>query len=123
VGTYYERSNAFMPPGIRAIYGHENAHNYFLQVATELGLVGFVLLLWWLGAPLARVWHSARNDARNDASDSMLLAVGCGCAAYLLTCVTGHPFLVIEAAIPFWVSLAAGMALTRPVAGSQEPRA
>lgn len=119
VGTYYERSNAFMPPGIRAIYGHENAHNYFLQVATELGVVGFVVLLWWLGAALATVWHGATRQA----NDSLLLAVGCGCAAYLLTCITGHPFLVIEAAIPFWATLAAGVALARVTGESQEPRA
>ena len=120
IGTYYERSNSFMPPGIRAIYGHENAHNYFLQVATELGVVGFVVLLWWLGAALASVWHGSRRQA----NASLLLAVGCGCAAYLLTCITGHPFLVIEAAIPFWATLAAGVALTlEPRAESPEPSA
>jgi hypothetical protein len=38
----------------------------------------------------------------------------CSCAAYLLTCVTGHPFLVVEAAVPFWASLGAGVALASP---------
>lgn len=117
VGAYYERSNEFMPPGIRAIYGRENAHNYFLQVATELGVIGFGIFLWWLGAALARVWQGAQRHA----SEAVLLAVVWGCAAYLLTCVTGHPFLVVEAAIPFWVSLAAGVAFARlrdaPAAG------
>ena len=71
VGTYYERSSEFMPPGIRAIYGRENAHNYYLQVATELGVIGFAVFLWWLGAALARVWHGAQRHA----SDGVLLAV------------------------------------------------
>ena len=109
VGTYYDRSSEFMPPGIHAIYGRENAHNYYLQVATELGVIGFVLFLWWLGAGLARVWQSAQRHA----SDPALLAVLCSCAAYLLTCVTGHPFLVVEAAVPFWACLGAGVALAR----------
>jgi O-antigen ligase len=109
VGTYYDRSSEFMPPGIRALYGRENAHNYYVQVATELGVIGFVLFLWWLGAGLARVWQSAQRHA----SDGTLLAVICSCAAYLLTCVTGHPFLVVEAAVPFWASLGAGVALAR----------
>jgi O-antigen ligase len=118
VGTYYERSSEFMPPGIRRIYGRENAHNYYMQIATELGIVGFGVFLWWLGAALARVWRGAQRDA----GDSLLLAVMCGCVAYLLTCVTGHPFLVVEAAMPFWSSLAAGAALARGP-GEREPSA
>ncbi len=109
IGTYYERSSAFMPPGIAAIYGRENAHNYYLQTAAELGVIGLAILLWWLGAALARVWQGAQRRPR----DGVLLAVFCGCVAYLLTCVTGHPFLVIEAAVPFWASLGAGVALAR----------
>jgi O-antigen ligase len=107
VGTYYDRSSEFMPAGIRGIYGRENAHNYYMQIASELGAVGAVLFLWWLGSALARIWHGAQQRV----GDGLLLAVMCGCTAYLLTCVTGHPFLVVEAAIPFWSSLAAGVAL------------
>jgi O-antigen ligase len=107
VGTYYERSGQFMPPGIAAIYGRENAHNYYLQTAAELGVIGLVLFLWWLGAALARLWQGAQGRPR----DGVLLAVSCACGAYLLTCVTGHPFLVVEAAVPFWASLGAGVAL------------
>lgn len=108
VGTYYERSGEFMPPGIEAIYGRENAHNYYLQTAAELGVIGLALFLWWLGAALARLWQGAQDRPR----DGVLLAVSCACGAYLLTCVTGHPFLVVEAAVPFWASLGAGVALT-----------
>jgi hypothetical protein len=34
-----------------------------------------------------------------------------GCGVYLLTCVTGHPFLVVEVAAPFWAALGATAAL------------
>jgi O-antigen ligase len=107
VGTYYDRSSEFMPPGIAAIYGRENAHNYYMQTAAELGVIGLALFLWWVGAALARLWQGAQRRPR----DGVLLAVSCACGAYLLTCVTGHPFLVVQAAVPFWASLGAGVAL------------
>lgn len=101
VGTYYERSNAFMPPGIRALYGRENAHDYFLQTAAELGIVGLVAFLWWLGASLASLWP--RLDRAGTPTPAMGLLAGC--VAFLLTCVTGHPLLVVEVSIPFWAAL------------------
>jgi O-antigen ligase len=103
VGTYYQRSNAFMPEGIRAIYGRENAHNYFMQVLAELGVVGLGVFLWWLAVPLRRLWTSTLDRG----ADSLAFATCLACGAYLLTCVTGHPFLVVEAAVPFWAVLAA----------------
>ncbi|HEY6506723.1 MAG TPA: O-antigen ligase family protein, partial [Vicinamibacterales bacterium] len=103
VGTYYQRSNAYMPPGIRAIYGRENAHNYYMQVLAELGIAGLGVFLWWLGEPLRRLWTKSLAGG----TDSLAFATCLACGAYLLTCVTGHPFLVVEAAVPFWAVLAA----------------
>jgi len=103
VGTYYQRSNAFMPEGIRAIYGRENAHNYFMQVLAELGIAGLGVFLWWLGSALRRLWASSLDVG----AESLAFATCLACGAYLLTCVTGHPFLVVEAAVPFWAVLAA----------------
>lgn len=102
VGTYYQRSNAFMPAGIRAIYGRENAHNYFMQVLAELGVVGLATFLWWLGSALRRLWSRGLDAG----PDSLAFATCLACGAYLLTSVTGHPFLVVEAAVPFWAVLA-----------------
>lgn len=116
VGTYYERSSQFMPQGIRAIYGRENAHNYFMQIAAELGVIGLALFLWWLAVALARAWP----DPSEHGNAAVPAAVVCGVAGYLLTCVTGHPFLVIEAAVPFWATLGAGVALATQ---SPKPRA
>src|SRR5207253_205853 len=50
VGRYHERSAQFMPDELRAIYPHENAHNYFVQQFAELGLVGGIAFLWLVAA-------------------------------------------------------------------------
>jgi len=101
VGTYYQRSSEFMPAGIRALYGRENAHNYFMQTTAELGVIGIVVFLWWLGASLRPSWRALDPGGR----PTLALAVLVACAAYLLTAVSGHPFLVIEASLPFWIVL------------------
>jgi O-antigen ligase len=107
IGTYYERSSQFMPPALRAIYGNENAHNYFLQVWAEVGLLGLLVFLWWLGRALGAGWTRVRNEGWR----GLPFAAVCACGVYLLTCVTGHPFLVVETAVPFWAALGATAAL------------
>lgn len=106
VGTYYQRSSAFMPPGIRALYGRENAHNYFMQTTAELGVLGLMAFLWCLGAALGRAWRAIDTDGQA----TLPLGVFLGLLGFLLTCVTGHPFLVIEVSLPFWALLGAGAA-------------
>jgi O-antigen ligase len=105
VGTYYQRSGEFMPPGIRALYGRENAHDYFMQTAAELGGLGLVAFAWWLGAALAPLWRRLGEGGRPTVALALLL----GCVGFLLTCVTGHPLLVVEVSVPFWAALGVAM--------------
>ncbi len=105
VGTYYQRSSEFMPPGIRALYGRENAHDYYMQTAAELGVLGAIAFVWWLGASLAPLWRHL-----GDGRPTPRLALILGCVGFLLTCVTGHPLLVVEVSVPFFASL--GVALS-----------
>jgi hypothetical protein len=99
IGKYFDRSAEFMPAELRAIYGNENAHNYFAQQFAELGIVGGALFLWLVCALLIAGWRTARTRS----ADAMLAGLLAAAGAYLLTCVTGHPLLVPEAALPFWV--------------------
>jgi hypothetical protein len=101
VGRYFTRSPEFMSDDLRALYGAENAHNYFAQQFAELGLVGGMLFLWLAAAVIARGWSAARMLGVYDATTIALCA---GAAGYLITCITGHPLLVTEAAIPFWIA-------------------
>jgi O-antigen ligase len=107
VGQYYRTSALFLTPQMAWTYGHENAHNYFLQTAAELGLPGLALFLIWIGAALISI---ARALARW--VEPRLLGAAAGVSALLATCATGHPLLVNEAAFPFWIlfALAFGLA-------------
>jgi hypothetical protein len=88
----------FLSPQIAWVYGFENAHNYFLQVAAELGVPGLTLFLIFIGSALA---IAARVLLRT--ADMRLLGAAAGVLALLLTCFTGHPLLVYEVAFSFWI--------------------
>jgi hypothetical protein len=104
VGRYHGRSGEFMPDTLREVYPNENAHNYFAQEFAELGLVGGALFLWLVLAGLNSGWARARETGGAEPAALALLA---GCATFILTCATGHPLLVSEAALPFWVAFGA----------------
>lgn len=106
VGRFLELSERYGSADIARILQVErtqdNAHNNFLQVAAELGVVGLLAFVWLLGACVAGgVWRWRRLDVQ----ERWLLA---GVAGMILTWLTGHPLLVPEAAVMFW--LFAGMA-------------
>ena len=107
IGQYYQTSSLFLSPEMAWVYGFENAHNYFLQIAAELGIPGFALFLIWIGAAAVIV---ARVLARS--ADGRLCGAAAGVSALLITCATGHPLLVSEVAVPFWIQfgLALGLA-------------
>jgi hypothetical protein len=102
VGTFAERSVDYGSAAIDAILvtGNikENAHNYFLQVLAELGAVGLIAFLWLLASVL---WPALRHSAGPNSNVALWMAAGV--AAYLATALTGHPQLLSEAVMPFWI--------------------
>ncbi len=101
------------PPAVRG----ENAHNNFVQVLAELGVVGLLAFGWMLLVPVARVVHSRTDDAR----DPAFMGLAGGLAAFLLTCLLGHPLLTTQVLFPFFLQLGliAGLApaVTLPPGG------
>ena len=111
VGGYYLWSAQFSPPELLEIYYRENAHNYFLQIAGELGLVGFAAFVWLLCTAVWSAWPGARLIRR----DPLGFGLFAGVTAFLLTCLSGHPLLIPEVIYPFWMALglAVGAASTQ----------
>jgi O-antigen ligase len=106
LGNFYELSRSYVH--VPNYIVRENAHNNFLQIVAELGVPGACLFVVVLALALV----AARNGRTE-----VTWPVVSGIAAFLLTCLGGHPLLVPHAAIPFW--MAAGVAAS---AQPREPR-
>jgi O-antigen ligase/polysaccharide polymerase Wzy-like membrane protein len=115
VGEFHRRSSAYIvEPKVKELYpSGENAHNNFLQILAELGIIGLAAFLWLLTDSLRR--------ARASPADREYLALIAGLGAFLLTCVGGHPLLVREPAFAFW-SLLAVASTWAPWPGAQPSR-
>jgi O-antigen ligase len=94
VGDYVSQD---LPEEIR----HENAHNNVLQMLAELGLTGFLPLVWLLVAVARQAWPALRSGALN----GPLAGAVSGVAAFGLTCLSGHPLLIDVVAFAFWLVL------------------
>ena len=114
VGRFYALSPEYASPD----WGRRgNAHNNFLQILAELGLVGLALLAGLVGRVLWRTWR-ARDVLR---SDPLAACLAGGVLAYVLTWFAGHPLLVFEAAAPFWLALGLLAGMTAPRAPEMGP--
>lgn len=78
-----------------------DAHNVFLWVGAELGLIGLGLFLWLVVAALARAWSQVRARQR----DYQLLGTFAGLAAFIITWLVGQPLSVPQVAYTFWILL------------------
>jgi hypothetical protein len=100
IHRFYDESYAYAGDALAGLgwVRHENAHNNFMQVLAEEGLVGFGAMIWWLGAIL--VAGARAQIVKPDAlRGGLLLAV----VAAIGTWLTGHPLLVPEFAFLFWL--------------------
>jgi len=87
----------------------ENAHNYFLQVASETGLVGIIIFVFLIAAIAGGVF---KRIIKPDASSryrrwyaGILAAIG----VFILTSFTGHPLLIRELLYLFAVIIGVGL--------------
>ena len=99
IGQYYDASPLFLSRFLGWFYGRENAHNFFLQLTAELGVLGAAPFLTLLALVLRKGLHAILR--RPD--DVRLIGCEAAAAAFLITCLTGHPLLVDEVAFPFWM--------------------
>jgi O-antigen ligase len=81
--------------------GRTNAHNYYLQIGAELGLVGLIPFLMMIGSAL----RPATTTLWKVASDRLLLWTLIGVSGFLITCAAGQPLILAISAYPFWLAL------------------
>ena len=117
IGQYRRLSSLFMTPQLAWFYGSENAHDYFMQIAAELGLPGFALFAMLF---VAALWRAGRAAAAAP-GDLRLVGVACGVLAFLATALVSHPFLVDEVAVPFWIQLGLLFGLAGAIGGVDAP--
>ena len=110
IGRFQEASPEFgsaeLVPTYRNSQAAENAHNNFLQVLAEQGVIGLTAFVLLLGVVIAPAWPRGDSSAR---LRPWLLA---GVLGFVLTWFTGHPLLVPEAALTFWMFFGVLAALT-----------
>jgi O-antigen ligase len=115
IGQYYDSSPLFLSRFLGWFYGFENAHNFFLQLAAELGITGALPLLALFATGVGRGARAilVRPD------DLRLVGCVAGTTALLATCLTGHPLLLDEVAFPFWILLGLVVAIGGAVVAPQ----
>ncbi len=102
IGRYALRAQPHVTDAVRAGFGEGSLepHNYALQIAAELGLVGLVLYLWGLVVSFRQI-VVGRTATGHRCATPAAAAV----AAFLLSALSGQPMLVDAVAIPLWLTL------------------
>jgi hypothetical protein len=106
IGQYERRYQDFAPLELMAVYDHNNAHNYFLWLAAELGIVGLVACCWMIAAAVARSWSTLRAE-KFDARQFSLVS---GLVAFIVTWSIGQPLAIAQAGYTFWILLGVAVA-------------
>lgn len=109
VGEFYQHGGDYANGELFNLFplAHENAHNNFIQIAAELGLVGCIPFIWLVAAGLLASAREARR--RDEAGDASSLLIFAGLSAFVITWLAGHPLLTPEPAYLFWIVFGASV--------------
>ncbi|MBI2104131.1 MAG: O-antigen ligase family protein [Candidatus Omnitrophica bacterium] len=117
--------NTFMANYLEYWVGGERmpryAHNCYLQVAAETGIVGLAAFLWLLAALFLRLGRAARRPPL-DASRLLLVGICAGLAAFAVQAAIDTNFYALRQAALFWVLAGMAVGLSEHAAAPQHHR-
>jgi hypothetical protein len=109
IGEYPARSGEFSSPQLLRQFppaARENAHNNFLQIGAELGIVGLLAIGWILAVAAVRCARLLKNSVDPlEAENALRWGMATGLLAFVLSWLAGHPLLIDEPAFTFWLLL------------------
>ena len=107
ISQFYPLSEQFSSPEFLVLNdstyldARTNTHNYFFQVATELGVLGLIAFVLSLYTPLRSSWNHIKLPNNN----WLLTGTFAGVICFLLTCLAGQPLIIAIVGYPFWIAL------------------
>jgi len=103
IGTFYRISHFYHYSDTPHPERIENAHNYYLQFAADLGIPALLLLF----SITYFVYTAGINNVLRDANfKNFRKGLIFGLSAYLITMLTGHPLLLSSQQFLFWFVIA-----------------
>jgi hypothetical protein len=100
IGRYYKLVPKYLEDAGDDVI-QENAHNYLLQMAAELGLPGMVCFLVLLGSAIRAGWRVTRWGD-DEGTRRMAAGLTAGLLALATTCLAAHVLLLREGQLTFW---------------------
>ena len=100
IGTFWKISPIYQDFSVSELKDYyENAHNYFLQFASDLGLPALLIFL-----SILFFTYKAGFRVSSQVPEVAPFVKGLlfGLSAYLITCLTGHPLLLSNQQFLFW---------------------
>jgi O-antigen ligase len=104
IGTFYRISPQYEDPDDKAMPAyHENTHNYYLQLGSELGIPALCVFFFLIACVYKGGCRELHKKERRGAFVGGLLF---GLSAYLMTMLAGHPLLLSNQQFLFWFIIA-----------------
>ena len=116
--------NTFMANYLHYVAGPNQgpayAHNCFLQIAAETGLIGLICFLWFTGSLFLSCWRRLRTiDSEETSLKPWLAGVTAGLLAFLIQSMFDTNLYALRQAALFWTL--AGLAFGASQSAAKEP--
>lgn len=121
IGQYYRLSPLYWDkdaPDWNPQY--ENAHNYFLQLAAETGIIGEFAFLLLIASLFSALLNKCKDLLNQPKIRRSFTAIFCTVVIIVLTSLSGHPLLVKEIFYLFMITSALGLSGVYKISHTEE---